>query len=83
MFRFGTWYKQNMLLYVNRDRQDLIARVSNYIEANGIAQMPCDVVHPERYEAIASYSQIAFKPLLRKLPRMTMQKFVDMILRRI
>jgi hypothetical protein len=76
------WYKQNMLLYVNRDRQDLIARVVDYLETNDIAQLPCNIVHPERYEAIASYSQIAFKPLLRNLPRATMQKFADVLLRR-
>ena len=67
---------------MNRSRKDLLARVAGYIEANRIAQMPWDVVHPERYEAIASYSQIAFRPLLRKLPRATMHKVVDVVLRR-
>jgi SAM-dependent methyltransferase len=78
----SVWYKQNMLLYVNRNRPDLLARVTDYIETNHVAQMPWDVVHPERYEAIASYSQIAFKPLLQKLPRATMHKIVDLVLRR-
>lgn len=78
----SVWYKQNMLLYVNRNRPDLRARVAAYIAVNGVAQMPWDVVHPERYEAIASYSQIAFRPLLQKLPRATMHKFVDVMLRR-
>ena len=78
----SVWYKQNMLLYVNRTRDDLRARIAGYVEANRVAQMPWDVVHPERYEAIASYSQIAFRPLLQKLPRATMHKFVDVVLRR-
>jgi SAM-dependent methyltransferase len=77
------WYKQNMLLYVNRACPDLVARVSHYIDSNGIAQMPLNVVHPERYTSIASYSQIAFKPLLQKLPRATLRKLTDVILRRI
>jgi len=78
----SVWYKQNMLLYVRHDRQDLIARIADYIESNRIAQLPCDVVHPERYQAIASYSQIAFKPLLNKLPFATMRKFADVVFRR-
>ena len=78
----SVWYKQNMLLYVKRDRQDLIARVTDYIQANRISQLPCDIVHPERYQSIASYSQIAFKPLLSKLPRATVQKLASMVLRR-
>jgi hypothetical protein len=45
-------YKQNMLLYVKRGRKDLVARVAGYIEANRIAQMPGDVVHPERYDRV-------------------------------
>jgi SAM-dependent methyltransferase len=78
----AVWYKQNMLLYVNHDRHDLVARVGDYIDVNSIAQLPCNIVHPDRYEPIASYSQIAFKPLLHKLPRATAQKFADVILGR-
>lgn len=48
----SVWCKQNMLLYVNRSRKDLVARVAGYIEANRITQMPGDVVHPERYDRV-------------------------------
>jgi hypothetical protein len=77
------WYRQNMLLYVRRERQDLVARIKSYLDLNHIPEMPIDVVHPERYEAIASYSQIAFKPLMRKLPKLAAKKLADVINRRI
>jgi SAM-dependent methyltransferase len=79
----AVWYKQNMLLYVKRERQDLISRIRSHLNLNRITEMPIDVVHPERYEAIASYSQIAFKPLMRKLPKLAAKKFADVIRRRI
>lgn len=68
------WYKQNMLVYVNRDRADLIETVEQYIAQHDIRELPTDLVHPEKYEAIASYDQIAFKPLLKKLPGQTLKK---------
>jgi SAM-dependent methyltransferase len=78
----SVWYRQNMLLYVKRERQDLTSRIRSHMELNQVAEMPVDVVHPERYEAIASYSQIAFKPLMRKLPKLAARKLVDVIKRR-
>jgi SAM-dependent methyltransferase len=75
----SVWYRQNMLLYVKRERHDLVSRVVNYLDSNSVSEMPIDVVHPERYEAIASYSQIAFRPLMRKLPKLTATKLWDVI----
>ena len=68
------WYRQNMLLYVRRERHDLTSRITSHLSLNHIPEMPIDVVHPERYEAIASYSQIAFRPLMRKLPKLAAKK---------
>jgi methyltransferase family protein len=79
----SVWYRQNMLLYVNRDRQDLISTVGHYVADKNINQMPIDVVHPERYVAIASYAQIAFKPLIRKLPGSITRKLRDVVLRKV
>jgi len=79
----SVWYRQNMLLYVKRERHDLISRVRSYLDSNHVNEMPIDVVHPERYEAIASYSQIAFKPLMRKLPKLTQKKLWEIVRRRI
>jgi hypothetical protein len=79
----SVWYRQNMLLYLRRERQDLISRIKNYLDLNHIPEMPIDVVHPERYQAIASYSQIAFRPLMRKLPRLAAKKLADVINRKI
>jgi SAM-dependent methyltransferase len=79
----SVWYRQNMLLYVRRERHDLISRIKSHLDLNHIPEMPIDVVHPERYEAIASYAQIAFKPLMRKLPKLAAKKLADAINRRI
>ncbi|MCB1519287.1 MAG: hypothetical protein KDJ37_01795 [Hyphomicrobiaceae bacterium] len=68
------WYKQNMLLYIKRERHDLTRAVNAHISRTGVRQLPIDLVHPEKYESIASYEQIAFKPLLRKLPGRAMHK---------
>ncbi|CAN5166883.1 hypothetical protein BH10PSE10_BH10PSE10_02800 [soil metagenome] len=78
----SVWYKQNMLVYINRERRDLMDRAADYIETNDISQLPVDIVHPERYEQIASYSQIAFKGLLKKLPGAMGRKFADVVLKR-
>jgi SAM-dependent methyltransferase len=79
----SVWYRQNMLLYVKRERHDLISRIRSHLDLNRVPEMPIDVVHPERYEAIASYSQIAFKPLMRKLPKLAAKKLADVISRKI
>jgi SAM-dependent methyltransferase len=76
----SVWYRQNMLVYIKRERSDLISQVEKYLSAYHISEMPIDIVHPERYESIASYSQIAFKPLMRKLPAAFVGKFVSVLL---
>lgn len=68
------WYKQNMLLFVSRRRPDLLQAVCAHIERERIQQLPLDIVHPDKYAAIASYRQIAFKPLLRELPMQAITK---------
>jgi hypothetical protein len=44
--------------------------------------LPIDIVHPEKYEALASYNQIAFEPLLRKLPSRIVSKVSSMLARK-
>lgn len=75
------WYKQNVLVYVSEDAKDLIERYEAHEASAGSAALPTDIVHPDHYEAIASYSQIAFKPLLRQLPKRSARK-ISTILRR-
>lgn len=75
------WYKQNTLTYINRKRNDLIESATNYLAAKGISELPMDIVHPEKYEAVASYDQIAFKPLLRKLPGRAIDKLRSIVTR--
>ncbi len=70
----SVWYKQNLLVYVNSARTDLVERLAAHMAATATSPMPLDVVHPRQFEAIASYSQIAFKPLIRKLPRQAARK---------
>jgi len=62
------WYRQNMLLYIREERADLIAGVEAWMASRGTHPLPIDMVHPSKFESIASYDQIAFKPLLRRLP---------------
>jgi hypothetical protein len=73
------WYRQNAIIYVNEKNTDAISRVSNYVKQNNIQQIPLDVVHPEKFKAVASYKQIAFKPLARELPRQTARKFMSIV----
>lgn len=68
------WYKQNTLVYVNMSRQDLIESVRRFMDERRIASLPIDIVHPDLYEALSTYRQIAFKPLLRQLPLQTLKK---------
>jgi hypothetical protein len=44
--------------------------------------LPIDVIHPEKYEAAASYSQIAFLPLMKNLPRQSIQKLSSILQRK-
>jgi SAM-dependent methyltransferase len=68
------WYRQNMLVYVNRAAPGLVERFEAGMAAEGVVELPTDLVHPEKYEAIASYREIAFKPLLKALPSRTLAK---------
>ncbi len=76
------WYKQNTLVYVRHDRADLIKIYKDYIANRSLGSYPLDLVHPERYEALASYKQIAFKPLLRELPAAVAKRATGMLLGR-
>jgi SAM-dependent methyltransferase len=68
------WYKQNCLIYIKESRTDLIAQIEACIGKLGVTPLPMDIVHPELYQSLASYRQIAFKPLLRELPIQIVRK---------
>jgi SAM-dependent methyltransferase len=76
------WYKQNTLVYVNTNRKDRIKSFEDYIASRSLSNYPLDIVHPEKYEAAASYKQIAFKPLLRELPAGVVEKVRTMLSRK-
>jgi SAM-dependent methyltransferase len=76
------WYKQNIILYLRKSNTDAVDRVSRYIRDKNIQQLPLDIVHPERYEASASYRQIAFRPLIKELPRQTARKLAGIVKQR-
>lgn len=77
------WYKQNILLYVNEDNIDATGRIATYLKDNAVPAYPVDLVHPEKYEAIASYDQIAFKALARKFPTRLGRKLREAFTRRL
>jgi SAM-dependent methyltransferase len=68
------WYKQNCLVYIRESREDLISQAEASIVERGTAQLPMDIAHPDLYSSLASYRQIAFRPLLRQLPTKVAQK---------
>jgi SAM-dependent methyltransferase len=68
------WYKQNCLIYIRQSRADLIERIEAAIGKLGAAPLPMDIIHPELYQSLASYRQIAFRPLLRELPVQMVRK---------
>jgi len=73
------WYRQNIILYANARNANVTQKISRYIANMMIHQLPLDIVHPEKYEAIASYEQVAFKPLIRRLPSQTLKKCTDIV----
>lgn len=77
------WYQQNALVYVNRQRQDLLDRIAAFMADEKIVPLPIDIVHPQKYLAIASYEEIAFKSLMRKLPGKTLGKIGNVLRGRI
>jgi hypothetical protein len=75
-----TWYKQNIIMYINKNKVDTIDKVSNYIKTKSIQRLPLDIVHPETYEPTASYKKIAFRPLARQFPKQFSMKLRDIIM---
>lgn len=73
------WYKQNTLLYISRDREDMKAAIVEWMASHSVHGFPVKMVHPDRYESIASYTHIAFKPLLKRLPGRVWRKAVQVI----
>lgn len=73
------WYKQNTLLYIARERDDLKQAVVSWMSDQSLSALPIDMVHPKKYETIASYEQIAFKPLIKRLPGRVWRKAGQMI----
>jgi SAM-dependent methyltransferase len=72
------WYKQNIMLFVNAADSVAVEAVTRYMIERKIAALPIDVVHPECYARVAQYEIIAFKSLLRQLPRKSMNKVWDL-----
>ena len=76
------WYRQNVIVYVNASNVEANDKVSSYIRNNTVQQLPLDIVHPEKYESVASYEQIAFKPLIKNLPMQAIKKIASVALLR-
>jgi SAM-dependent methyltransferase len=72
------WYKQNLLLYVNRTNYPAMEAVERFMVDNRITSMPADIVHPDCYKRMAEYDLIEFKPLLQKLPKKSILKMLHL-----
>jgi len=77
------WYKQNIILYINKNKVDTINKVLSYIKEKSVQRLPLDIVHPELYEAMASYKKIAFRPLAREFPTQLSKKLTAILMRKV
>jgi SAM-dependent methyltransferase len=66
------WYKQNMLVYVNRAAPGLVERFETALAAEATDELPTDIVHPEKYEA--AVRDVSVKAVLKGLPRRAVVK---------
>jgi SAM-dependent methyltransferase len=62
------WYRQNTLVYVNGRAKGIVDASEKFRDRICATGMPLDVVHPEKYELMASYETIVLKRLLPRLP---------------
>ena len=76
------WYKQNTILYINKNNVDTIDKVLSYIKEKSLQRLPLDIVHPGFYEASASYKKIAFRPLAREFPKQFSKKLAAILMRK-
>ncbi len=77
------WYKQNLLVYIKATSRHRVAQIMEFFHSTGATQLPTDIVHPEKFSAIASYRQIAFRPLLKELPVATIRKMGQLVQRKV
>jgi SAM-dependent methyltransferase len=63
------WYRQNTIVMINEDRHDLIDIATAELLRIARDYPPMDMVHPEKYQEMASYETIAVRRLLPQLPR--------------
>lgn len=69
------WYRQNVLLYCNRENRALVGAAERAAEEARDRRL--DVVHPEKFTELASYRAIAFRPFLRAFPGAVMRKLLS------
>lgn len=62
------WYRQNAFVYVRRANPEAMERAREAERATGDSKLIFDAIHPELYERIASYEDLALGRLLRRLP---------------
>jgi hypothetical protein len=68
------WYRQNMFVYVNGARDDLLA-IAREAEQEACAGGPIfDAVHPEKFDDVAAYRSISGKRLAAQFPRWLIQR---------
>jgi hypothetical protein len=73
------YYRQNTLVYVQENAVVLIKKCQALREQIAQNYPPMSVAHPEKFESLASYKQIALKRMLPRLP----QAITEVLRRRI
>jgi hypothetical protein len=67
------YYRQNILCYIDKQSTQLIEGCRALQRRLYEEREPLDLVHPEKYELMASYGAIALKRLVPQLPRAIIQ----------
>jgi len=76
------WYKQNNLIYIRASRGDFLERAQAAAIRLASAAVRFDVVHPDKYNDVASYNSVAFKPFIRGFPRAVYRKLKSVVFHR-
>jgi SAM-dependent methyltransferase len=62
------YYRQNTLVYVNVSAKRIVDASEQLRDRMARQRMPLDLVHPEKYELIASYKAVVLKRIIPRLP---------------
>lgn len=63
------WYKQNTILYIREGAKNIDLEKLSSLKDWGNGEYVMDIVHPEKFLSVASYSEVSILRFLKKLPK--------------